>query len=101
MLLHGFGDGEYFQARLSGLAVDDGLVGLEEGAGVVLVRELDAGGEEAAPFLRRKLPVIRIVLPGAALTGELRQIQIRPESRLFLPALFRPLLYLRHLAHSS
>ena len=96
-----FGDGQHFHARLPGLAVDDGLVGLEEGAGMVFVREFDPGGEEAAAFLRGKLPVVRVVLPGAPLTGKILQVEITAKGRLFPPALFGPLLYLRHLAHSS
>ena len=96
-----FGDGQHFHARLPGLAVDDGLVGLQEGAGMVFVRELDPRGEEAAPFLRGKLPVVRVVLPGAPLTGKVLQVEIAPKGRLFLPTLLGPLFYLRHLAHSS
>ncbi len=42
------GDGQHFHARLPGLAVDDGLVGLEEGAGMVNVCEFD-------PAVRRRL----------------------------------------------
>ena len=96
-----FGDGQHFHARLPGLAVDDGLVGLEEGAGMVFVREFDPRGEEAAPFLRGKLPVVRVVFPGAPLTGKLLQVEITAKGRRFLSTLLGPLFYLRHLAHSS
>jgi hypothetical protein len=91
----------HLNARLPGLAVDDGLVGLEEGAGVVFVGEFDSGGEEAAAFFRGKLPVVRVVLPGAPLTGKILQVEITAKGRIFPPALFGPLSYLRHLAHSS
>ena len=81
------GNGQDFHAGLPGLAVDDGLVGLEEGGGMVLVGEFDARGEEAAALLRGKLPVIRVVFPGAPLTGELLQLEIGPKGRLFMPTL--------------
>ena len=87
---HGFGDGQHFHARLPGLAVDDGLVGLEEGAGMVFVREFDPGGEEAAPFLRGKLPVVRVVFPGAPLAGKLLQVEITAQRPPFSAGSVRP-----------
>ena len=90
--LHGFGDGQHFHARLPGLAVDDGLVGLEEGAGMVFVGEFDARGEEAAPFLRGKLPVVRVVFPGAPLTGKLLQVEITAQRPPFSADSARPAL---------
>ena len=101
MAAHCGGDGQHFHARLPGLAVDDGLIGLEKGPGMVFVREFDPRGEEAAPLLRGKLPVVRVVFPGAPLTGKLLQVEIMAKGRLFLPTLIGPVSYLRHLAHSS
>ena len=80
--LHGLGDGQHFHARLPGPAVHDGLVGLEKGAGMVLVGQFDAGSEEAAPLLGRKLAIVGIISPVAALTGKLLQVEIRPKGRL-------------------
>ena len=68
---------------------------------MVFVREFDPRSEEAAPFLRGKLPVVRVIFPGAPLTGKLLQVEITAKGRLFLPTLLGPLSYLRHLAHSS
>ena len=87
---HRFGDGQNFHPRLPGLAVDDGLVGLEEGAGMVFVGELDAGGEEAAALLRGKLPVVRVILPGAALAGKLLQVEITAQRPPFSADSVRP-----------
>ena len=89
---HGLGDGQHFHPRLPGLAVDDGLVGLEEGAGMVFVREFDPRGEEAAAFLRGKLPVVRVVLPGAALAGKLLQVEITARRPPFSADSVRPAL---------
>ena len=76
-------------------------VGLEEGARVLHVGEFNTGPEQMAPLFRGELAVIRVVLPLPPLAGEVREFEVRPQRRLFVPALFRPFPYLRHLLHSS
>ena len=80
---HGFSDGQHLHPRLLSPAVDYGLVGLEEGAGVVLVGELNPRREKATAFLRAEPLVIRVVFPGAALTENSARFTSGPNAAFF------------------
>ncbi len=97
----GLGDGQHLHPLLVGLAMDDPGVGLQKGPGMFFVGEFDARLEEVAAFLRGKLPVVRVVLPGAALAGKRSPGRDRAQGPPFCPALFGSGFYLRHRAHSS
>jgi hypothetical protein len=81
--------------------MDDPSVSLEKSPGMLFVGEFYAGLEKVAAFLRSKLTVVRVIVPGLALTGKGLQIKVVAQGRGLGRTALGAVFYLRHRAHSS
>ncbi len=88
VLLQGFFDGKNFQTGLAGFTMHDRAVGLQKSAGMIFVRQFDAGPQEMFFFPGIKILIIFVIRPVLGLALKLLQVQILADGSLFIPAFF-------------